>query len=206
MSNRIGIVAQNHGDVFGVHEDYMAFVEEHGTPVPIFPAGELQAFLATYKLDALLLPGGADVASNRYSWFPHIYSGNPNAYLEHFDTQILPGLIGRMPIFGICRGLQTLNVVLGGTLRQHLWSHPYSKNKTDAVHEIKTRTTENFKVNSFHHQAIGKLGRNLQIEATSLDGVVEAISDRNQKIFAVQWHPERLLDNYSAQAFAEILA
>lgn len=208
MTNRIGIVGQLSGEIWGIHEDYLAFVEHFGNPVVIYPT-EVVDFHRTYWLDALVLPGGADVATNRYAWFPSIFAGHPNPFLEYFDTQILPSLIGTMPIFGICRGLQTLNVVLGGTLYQHLWTHPYSKSKQDAVHEIKIMGGEKIGwgmlVNSFHHQAIKKLGECLKIEAESTDGIVEAISDWKRDIFAVQWHPERLLDDYSIQAFEKIL-
>lgn len=202
--NSIGIVGQMSGEIYGVHEDYMSFVETHGNPVVIFPT-DFQDFKKAYKLDALLLPGGADVASNRYAWFPSVMSGHPNPYLEYFDTKILPLLIGVMPIFGICRGLQTLNVALGGGMYQHLWTHPYSKSKQDAVHDVTLKGGKKMKVNSFHHQAI-KPVKGLEIEASSPDGVVEAISDWKRKIFAVQWHPERLLDSYSEEAFAKILA
>lgn len=205
MATRIGIVGQLSGEIWGVHEDYMAFVEEQGNPVVIYPT-DVVDFHRTYWLDALVLPGGADVAANRYAWFPSIFAGHPNPFLEYFDTKVLPGLIGTMPIFGICRGLQTLNVALGGTLYQHLWTHPYSKSKQDAVHEIKLKGGEKMSVNSFHHQAISRPAKGLEIEAVSPDGVVEAISDWKRKIFAVQWHPERLLDDYSAEAFRAILA
>lgn len=206
MTNRIGIVGQLSDEIWGVRENYMAFVEKQGNPVVIFPTANVD-FHRTYQLDALVLPGGADIAPNRYAWLPSIFAGHPNPFLEYFDTEILPSLIGRIPIFGICRGLQTINVALGGTLFQHLWTHPKSKHYQDKVHEVRPIDEgEKFGVNSYHHQAIKTLGDSLVIEATAPDGVIEAISDWKRRIFAVQWHPERLLDDYSAEAFKRILA
>ena len=204
MTKRIGIVGQEYDGIWGQRSNYLAWISQFGNPVVIFPTS-FGKFDSIYSLDALVLPGGADVATNRYAWFTHPWTQNSNQFLEHFDTQILPNLIGRMPIFGICRGLQTLNVTLGGTLYQHSWSHPYSKSEKDTVHTVRTISGAIIPVNSFHHQGIGKLAKGLVIEANAPDGVVEAISNENLKIFAVQWHPERLQDNYSMNAFANIL-
>ena len=120
-------------------------------------------------------------------------------------------LVGKIPIFGICRGLQTLNVHFGGTLR-NLWGHSYSSSDTHEVHKIKFPNNKGKEikmgVNSFHHQAIDKLAENLTVEATSDEiywNCIEAVSDYNNRIFAVQWHPERLWDKYSIERFSKLL-
>src|SRR5688500_2103657 len=172
MTKQIGIVGQDYGEIWGQKDNYLAWISQFGNPVLIYPTSA-EEFLKVYHLDALVLPGGADVTPNRYTWFPHPWTGNSNPFLETFDMHILHSLIGRMPIFGICRGLQTLNVVLGGTLYQHLWTHPYSKFEKDIVHTVRTKGGEIVDVNSFHHQAIGKLGKGVEIEGVSPDGVVE---------------------------------
>lgn len=208
MTTKIGIVAQGHDDKFGVNTNYLSWIYNFGFPIILLPAS-LEEFHDLYKLDALVIPGGADVDYKRYSKIPSLYNYQPNIFLEHFDTQILPSLIGKIPIFGICRGLQTLNVHFGGTLK-NLWDHPYSKYDSDETHEISASNGSNnskikMKVNSFHHQAISTLGAGLKTEAKANDGVIEAISFREKGIAAVQWHPERLLDEYSIALFSSIL-
>lgn len=212
MTLKIGIPAQDQPDnKFGVNTNYLQLIYQFGSPVIILPES-YDNFKEIYKLDALVLPGGADVDSRRYTNVPMLGNYNPNIYMEHFDNKILPNLIGKLPIFGICRGLQTLNVLFGGTLKNLLW-HPYSNYDTDANHfvwepdQIKPdRKNSKFKVNSFHHQAIAKLANNFKQELVDFeDNVVEAISDSKNKIFAVQWHPERLLDTYSLSKFKSIL-
>lgn len=195
---RIGIVAQEHGEIFGVHQDYLTLVERFGTPI-ILPPMDWKTFVKTVNIDGLLLPGGSDVDSKRYSIIPSFLSYRPNQYLEYFDTEILPNLIGpNFPIFGICRGLQTLNVVLGGTLFQHLWRHPQSKHKTDLVHEIKFSASNKIvRVNSFHHQCVRFLAKSLIAVAKSPDGIVEAAEHEEYPIVGVQWHPERIHDEWS---------
>lgn len=212
MTTKIGIVAQEQPDnKFGVNTNYIEWAYQFGRPIILLPE-TWEDFKEIYKIDALILPGGADVDTKRYSKLPPLGVGNPNLYLEYFDNNVLPNLVGKLPIFGICRGLQTLNVFFGGTLRNLTW-HPYSNYETHEVHDVWDSLEANpdkknykFRVNSFHHQGIKQIARNLKSELTDFhDNVVEAVSDFNKRIFAVQWHPERLNDKYSYQKFISIL-
>lgn len=204
MTKRIGIVGQYTGDIFGVNENYIEFATLFGQPIVISPV-QKDLWFKTYGLDGLILPGGADVAYWRYSKMWNFWQGRPNWHLETFDLDILPQLIGRIPIFGICRGLQTLNVHFGGTLHRHLFRHPYSKHNKDTVHNVRERFSGKvFGVNSFHHQCIKDLGKDLTAEVITSDGIIEAISNEKLKIFAVQWHPERLRDDYSIDKAKEL--
>jgi len=82
-------------------------------------------------LDLLILPGGADVDPLRYNQKPYYYTQNPNIHYEYWDRFVLPTYIeNRIPIFGICRGFQTLNVHYGGSLSQHI-SQAYSSKSRD---------------------------------------------------------------------------
>ncbi len=205
---KIGIVPQENGEYFGVHQDYMALVERFGTPVIISPVYK-EDFWVTYQIDALLLPGGSDVNPHRYGHIPHPYAYRPNIFLEHFDEEILPLIIAeKLPIFGVCRGLQTLNVHFGGTLWQHMWRHPYSTSKTDLVHEVFYGKGEKdkFRVNSFHHQCIWKLGSGLKELLLSKDNVIEAICHETLPIGAVQYHPERSMDDWTLKFMTEIFS
>lgn len=200
---RVGIPAQDQpNETFGVNVSYLTLIEEvGGTPVIIYPI-DWERFLDTYAIDGLLLPGGADVSPRNYNHLPSPWTQKSSPFLEHFDFEILPGLISTdFPIFGICRGLQTLNVQFGGSLWQHLWNHPYSKSKDDLVHEVLLLDWEGNewkqKVNSFHHQCIWKLGNNLEVIAKAPDNTIEAIIHETLPIAAVQWHPERIRDEFS---------
>lgn len=199
---RIAIPAQDQpNETFGVNSDYLTLIEEVGhTPVIIYPCSVDDFWL--HNVDGLLLPGGADVNPWNYKHIPTPWTQKPNPFLEYFDKTILPAVVeNSLPIFGICRGLQTLNVHFGGTLWQHLRKHPYSTGKLDLVHEIEVYDWEGgvskMKVNSFHHQSIWHLGENLSIRAKSPDNVIEAIEHVQLPIFAVQWHPERMRDELS---------
>lgn len=202
---RIAVVGNISDGRFGCNADYMEWVYQFGTP-SVF-SGHLDDF-SHGRFDALLLPGGADVAVSRYSKLPSFFLGKSDPYFEFFDVEVLPKLIGKLPIFGICRGLQTLNVVMGGTLIQHLFFHPYSQHETDLVHEVSGKIADKeitFKVNSFHHQAIGVLGTDVRAPLRAKDGTIEAIISERNKFAGVQYHPERCLDDYSPMLFGKIL-
>lgn len=207
MTKRIGIVAQYSYGILGVASSYIEWAKKFGTPVVVTPSSKLD-WSEIYNLDGLILPGGADVNPKRYAFIKGYWTGFPDPTLEEFDTEILPSLIGRIPIFGICRGLQTLNVVLGGTLRQHLFKHPYSKVPNEHTHQVynpNNPTKPIGWVNSFHHQCIKQLAPGLTLKLVAHDGTPEAISNAEARIFAVQWHPERLGDPYSVAEFNRIL-
>lgn len=206
---RIGIPAQDQAnDIFGVNTDYLSLVEEAGhTPVILTPISYGE-FVETYKIDGLLLPGGADIDSSKYQTSPSFMAQRPNAFLEYFDNAILPRYIRDVPVFGICRGLQLINVYFGGTLKKDLIYHPYSINHTDLVHDFNYTHANGkrykAKVNSFHHQAVKTLGKDLVALGMSSDNEVEAIAHTKLPIRAVQWHPERIWDEYSFSLMREI--
>lgn len=195
---KIGIPAWEDDGFFGVSSSYMDYASQFGTPVILSPDSDWEK---TYRVDGILLTGGADVSPARYG-VPGFFTGRSNPHLEYFDIAVLPIMAFKweIPVFGICRGLQSLNVLFGGTLRQHLFFHPYSSHDTDLCHSVSYRGGKKFDVNSFHHQAIDKLGSGLDSAAVSDDGLIEAITHQTLKIFAVQWHPERMHDTFSEVA------
>lgn len=152
---------------------------------------------------ALLLPGGGDVDPARY--------GQQNEACSDIDLErdrdelrlIRAFSHAHKPIFGICRGLQILNVAFGGTLCQDIEAapvHRWEEATGDKVHRI--GVTENsflfplygkeFPVNSAHHQAIDQPAPNFIVAAQAADGVIEAVEDPAGGIYAVQFHPERM--------------
>ena len=168
---------------------------------------------------ALLLPGGGDVDPARYQAagrHPETY-GVDVAQDERELDLIRRFEAARRPIFGICRGLQVLNVAFGGGLIQHLPDHVAEETERhrkrgtyDALHPLvwaaDTRLGGRLGAarfaNSAHHQAIDPraLGRGLRVAARSPEGVIEAVErfDAGAPVVAVQWHPERLADDEPA--------
>ncbi len=160
------------------------------------------------KCDGLLLPGGADVNPILYGEEPIEACGKPNETRDNAEPSILKAFLeAGKPVFAICRGIQIMNVVLGGSLFQDIKSQQ-QVNHADFIHRTKFTHTANvnensklfeimgkseIKVNSMHHQAIKELGNGLISTATSSDGFIEAIELENYSFcVGVQWHPEHM--------------
>jgi len=171
------------------------------------------------SIDVLLLTGGGDIASWRFGAAPSAFDSIPNEERDAFEIRLV-GLACKMkkPITGICRGLQVINVALGGTLWQDMSikrdfedsidcslpivEHQQPDKKWEAVHSVTVNLDSKLydvlrrrtlMVNSTHHQSVRELGEDLEIVAMSDDHVVEAIEGLSLPIAAVQWHPERLV-------------
>lgn len=174
--------------------------------------------------DGVVFIGGGDIDPAVYGQKTLEKCGKPSLYRDEFELYVLKKSIeNNKPVLGICRGAQLINVGLGGTLIQDIPSlvnttiqHNQIEPKTDLSHWVeiekdstlyKIVKTKNFRVNSFHHQAIDKVGSDLKIVARSCDGVIEAVESRNLKIYAYQWHPELLVDvdEKHKQIFSEFI-
>lgn len=161
-----------------------------------------------HSLDGLILQGGADIHPSVYGEEPMPVLGPVDAVRDTFELELLRAFVtAGKPIFGICRGLQLINVAYGGTLYQDLREqgaahHPHVSETYDRhVHELTLAPNSwlgalygqdgPMRVNSIHHQGIKELGENLSAEAFSDDGVIEAVRGTGETfIFGVQWHPE----------------
>lgn len=159
-------------------------------------------------LDGLILQGGADVSPQAYGEEPLRPEWNGDAVRDAYELELVHEFMeARKPILGICRGMQLINVALGGTLFQDLPTQfpAASGHETPAYdrnsHTVKFVAGGKFvdwfggrvegKVVSIHHQAINRLGRGVVVEAEGADGVVEAIRwDGRSFVCGVQWHPE----------------
>ena len=163
------------------------------------------------RCDALLLTGGGDV-------HPKFYGREEDAAFarevkigrDMFEFDIIREAIERgMPVLGICRGAQVLNVALGGTLHQHLpdvIGHIRHQQGNAEFYTSTVRTVagsrlagligETSDAQCYHHQAIDRLGDGLMVSARDADGVIEAVEMRGDDfVLAVQWHPEETLDD-----------
>ena len=147
---------------------------------------------------ALVLPGGGDVHPRRYGAEIRGSKGIDEAR-DAAELKAIEGFLRRgLPILGICRGCQILNVAFGGTLLQDIPGHSASESG-DRLHETYTVDDtliglygESFIVNSSHHQAVDRPGQGLRIVQWAQDGTPEAIRHETLPVFGVQWHPERL--------------
>lgn len=185
-----------------------AYVEQivraGGQPVLLPPAGDPSSVLP--RLDALVLSGGGDLNPTAYGAAPHERTGYVRGFRDEAEFALVRGALERgLPFLGICRGLQVLNVALGGTLHQHV---------PDVVRDVRhspapgiygrfpvkvapgTRLatalgTETVTVSHYHHQAIDRLAAGLTATAWSDDGLIEA-AEAGDRAFTlgVQWHPE----------------
>jgi len=163
-----------------------------------------------HELDGLVLQGGADISPTTYGEEPLQPEWAGDRVRDDYEIELFSEFVeAGKPVLGVCRGIQLINVALGGTLVQDLPSQVgtqvahrdrgiYEAN----VHEIRFEPgsglarlypdTTLARVNSLHHQAVRKLGRDLVVEARSLtDDVIEAVRWRGRGyVFGVQWHPE----------------
>jgi putative glutamine amidotransferase len=165
-------------------------------------------------LDGLIITGGRDVDPAAYGQQPHPATDEPVRERDAFEFALLDGALRRgMPVLGICRGAQVLNVALGGTLHQHLpdvLGHSRHQRgnavfSTSTVHTVPGSRLAGLIGDSsdaacYHHQAIAELGRGLIVSAQDADGVIEAVEMDPVRhpetwVLAVQWHPEERLDD-----------
>jgi putative glutamine amidotransferase len=179
--------------------------------IPDLPDDQLKDFVA--ELDGVVLQGGNDIAPQTYGEQPienNRWPGDP--YRDAYEMKIIDlALKQDLPILGICRGCQLMNVYFGGTMYQDIATqrpdagkHRDAEEYDQVNHEIELvpdtileelhRSDTSRKVNSVHHQAIKDLGKDLQVMATSKpDGLIEAFTWKGApdgKVMGVQWHPE----------------
>lgn len=190
---------------------YRAALEEQDATVLVIgqgmPEAEVDENLQNIK--GLLLPGGIDVEPARYNETPHPKLEKTDAGLDALEWRALTfARDRRLPVLGICRGHQIINVFYGGSLYQDIPSQHQSEKTVKhrggkAVHDITVKEgtllyellgKKRLQVNSYHHQAVKRLAPGFTVSARTDDGIVEAIeSDGDVFTLGVQFHPEKLL-------------
>jgi putative glutamine amidotransferase len=175
--------------------------------LPVMDPGDAE--LALLAVDGLLLTGGGDVDPSRYGALPvpEVYGLDPAR--DAFEAALVLAAAGAgLPVLGICRGAQILNVAFGGSLLQHVPAvtgrdHCLRDRAYEPVHNVTVAAgslleavagAADVAVNSLHHQAVDRLGAGLRAVAWAEDGIVEGIeSDGFGRLLGVQWHPELLV-------------
>ncbi len=157
--------------------------------------------------DGVLFTGGCDIEPQRYGE-GNQFEIKPDFELDEMELAVFKAFFNAgKPIFGICRGIQLVNVAMGGTLYQDLprqvtlGAHKPSFESGIDRHRLRATPGgfaerlfgREFETNSFHHQAVKVLGRGMKAAAVTDEGVVEAIEHETRPIMAVQWHPERMI-------------
>ena len=161
-------------------------------------------------LDGLLLAGGSDIDPAIYGAPRQPETGELDPDRDSLETILLREALERdLPVLAICRGLQLLNVVLGGTLVQHIEGHRYPEQQD--VHPITIAShsrlrsilgVDEFVVNSRHHQCLDRVATGLVVVARAPDNVVEALEFPGKRfVLAVQWHPENRTGGPDARLF-----
>lgn len=206
---RIGVLFNQDSEKVKINFAYLKYFQQFGEVIPIAPYYTNQKELLS--LDLFCGIGGLDVCPIRYGE-PPISSSSMCEEFEYFDMKYIPFMLNNnVPMFGICRFMQSLSVAMGGTMEQDIGytGHKTSGHRGEGVHKIyKVREngdidrTVSFEVNSLHHQKISKLGNNLQIDMIALDRVksatnpvyetIESYIGLAHPIFAVEWHPEEM--------------
>ncbi len=168
-----------------------------GLPVPIPLDGDPARYLP--HLDGVLLTGGADVDPGRYGEAPD-GNGSYEPERDAVELALVEGsLAAGVPMLGICRGMQVLNVATGGNLEQDVPPHScYELDPDVAVHRVTFDEHSRLhllygadaQVNSLHHQTLDRLGDGIVVTGRADDGVIEAIEMPGLDVVAVQWHPE----------------
>ncbi|MCI8387770.1 MAG: gamma-glutamyl-gamma-aminobutyrate hydrolase family protein [Clostridiales bacterium] len=214
----IGITAgfSSDGDIF-LRNQYCAAIEAAGgIPIilaPLKSEGDIEACASELlsRCDGLLLSGGGDVEPWRYGMNEYDSSilFEPSAARDITEIALAKIAAERdIPLLAICRGIQVLNVALGGDLHFDIPNHRQTLPRHETSHTVnvvsdsllaKLTGCTKFEVNSFHHQAVKIPALGLEVTAVSEDGIIEALEAKdNRFILGVQWHPEHLASNNAA--------
>ena len=195
---------------------YVTALENAGLiPLIVPPLSSARAAAAVLdSVAGLVLTGGGDIDPALYGEKRHEKVHTVNAARDATEAALIEAARTRgMPVLAICRGIQMLNVALGGTLVQDIASqcetdiaHDEDGPRDSRTHEIAIEPgsliaaavgAEHVTVNSFHHQSVKKVAEGMRVTARSPDGIIEAIESTDEAwwVMAVQWHPEEMNDS-----------
>lgn len=199
---------------------YIKAIEKSGgCPIIISKVDKIDTIKNIIKLlDGIVFTGGVDINPLNYGEEPKNGLGRIDSERDAFELDLIKSILSdtNIPILGICRGMQILNVALGGSLFQdlinqkvtdvnhsledvYLWSEPsHYVNVVKSSKIYKVFKEDKILVNSLHHQGINILGHNLEVVMVSEDNIVEAIELKGDRfVVGLQWHPEMLVEKHT---------
>ena len=216
MKPVIGITAGFNGDgELYLRRRYCEAVREAGgVPVVLPPDSEPESALGF--CGGIVFSGGGDIAPERFGVYEYDAEklGTISSERDGFELELARLAYGRRtPVLAICRGIQVLNAALGGTLLLDIPGHMQSGARSEVSHRIIAESGTqlcrlaggSFRVNSFHHQAVGRTAPALRISARAEDGTVEGLEAPDFFFIGVQWHPEHLRDSVSDALFQALV-
>ena len=186
-----------------------------GLPIVLPSLDPVHAAAAVSGIDGLVLTGGGDVDPVHYGASPEPETGPPDASRDAWELALVTAARDAgIPVLGICRGAQVLNVAYAGTLVQHLPArgsdgapggdgHDAVDRAAEEVHEVaispgsrlhRILGVDAIRANTLHHQSVDAVGPGLVASGIADDGVIEAVESVEGPVLGVQWHPELLLD------------
>jgi putative glutamine amidotransferase len=189
---------------------YTAALRQAGLEAVLAPPE--QPVPSLHAVSGLVLTGGTDVNPARYGQAPCLSAATYDDARDSYEIELLQEAIWRdIPVLCICRGMQLLNVALGGALHQHIEGHEVrTADPSEPVHDVVLQSgalvsgvlgSSPAPVNSRHHQAVARVGTGLAMSARADDGAIEAIErDGSRFVVGVQWHPEDQLVRSPRQA------
>lgn len=186
--------------------------------LPVVPVSMVKELVES--VDGIIIPGGEDIDPQFFNEHSELTEGNYYVPHDKFEIAVIKEAVRtNTPLFGVCRGLQVMNVAFGGNLYQDLPTDEQDKVNHEQrdtgklyAHDVQIKPGSNLEkslgqttpVNSRHHQALKDVANDLDVVATAADGVVEAVEYQNGLLTGVQWHPEDLWkeDQKQEQLFA----
>ncbi|MFL0505268.1 gamma-glutamyl-gamma-aminobutyrate hydrolase family protein [Ureibacillus sp. 179-F W5.1 NHS] len=212
MKPIIGVTMTESNGQYCINEAYVKSILNAGGIPFVLPFGvEKDAVQFITKIDGLLLTGGVDVHPHYFHEEPHLNLGHVMLERDQMEMALTKVALERkIPIFGICRGIQLLNIAMGGNLYQDINSqyestpilHQQRASRYVPSHYIEIKSNshlhqiigkEKIAVNSFHHQSVKNVPDSFSISAKATDGIIEAIELKDYPFcIGVQWHPEEM--------------
>lgn len=228
MNPVIGVSSNLNGEVLSVSTaNVHAVARFGGVPIVLPNLLEAEVEVIASMLDGLLLTGGGDIDPTLFGEEPHPRLGSIVPERDAFEVQLIQKMLEKnKPILGICRGAQILSIAAGGDMYQDIYSQSSEQllqhdqqapnwHATHFVHVTKgsilhdAAGVEEFKVNSFHHQAVRHIPNGFSVSGIASDGIIEAFESGNHSfVMGIQWHPESLLmkdDLVSAAIFERFI-